>query len=126
MEVPGGKQFKVKVCIAEIIGTFLLLVAVNYGSASGGIAPALALFAACLLIGPISGAHINPAVTMGVLLTQGLTKENCVFTLIIWISQIIGATLGVLWVRISSVVKLNEFDPKCYLQSQESPLTILS
>jgi glycerol uptake facilitator-like aquaporin len=106
MEVPGGKQFKGKVCIAEIIGTFILTVAVNYGVKSGGTAPALALFADCLMIGPISNAHINPAVTAGVLIVQGLNKENLIFTTMIWISQLIGATLGVLWVRYSSVVYL--------------------
>lgn len=110
MEIPGGKQYKGKVCIAEIIGTFILIVGVNYGSASGGSAPALAQFADCLMIGPISNAHINPAVTIGVLLTQGLTRENCIFTLMIWLSQFIGATLGVLWVRFSAVVKANEYD----------------
>jgi glycerol uptake facilitator-like aquaporin len=69
MEISGGKKFKGKVCIAEIIGTFILIVAVNYGVASGGSAPALAQFADCLLIGPISNAHINPAVTIGVLIS---------------------------------------------------------
>lgn len=86
MEIPGGKQYKGKVCIAEIIGTFILSVAVNYGVMSGGTAPALAQFADCLLIGPISNAHINPAVTTGVLLVQGITRENCMFTVMIWIS----------------------------------------
>lgn len=42
MEIPGGKQNKARVCIAEVIGTFILSVAVNYGVASGGSAPALA------------------------------------------------------------------------------------
>jgi glycerol uptake facilitator-like aquaporin len=68
MELPGGKQHKGKVCIAEIIGTLILSVAVNYGVNSGGKAPAIAQFADCLLIGPISNAHINPAVTTAVLL----------------------------------------------------------
>jgi glycerol uptake facilitator-like aquaporin len=85
-------------------------VAVNYGVASGGSAPALAQFAACLLIGPISNAHINPAVTIAVLLSQGMIRENAIFTVMIWISQFIGATLGILWVRFSAVVKANEFD----------------
>jgi aquaporin Z len=110
MEISGGKEFKGKVCIAEIIGTFILTVAVNYGVKSGGTAPALAQFADCLLIGPISNAHINPAVTIGVLLTKGITRENSIFTLLIWMSQFIGATLGVLYVRFSAVVKANEFD----------------
>jgi len=86
MEIPGGKQNKARVCIAEIIGTFILSVAVNYGVASGGSAPALAQFADCLLIGPISNAHINPAVTVAVLIVQGFTRENIIFTVMIWLS----------------------------------------
>ena len=110
MEVPGGKHYKGRVCVAEIIGTFILSVAVNYGVTSGGSAPALAQFADCLLIGPISNAHINPAVTVGVLIVQGINRENVVFTLMIWMSQIIGAILGVLWVRFTAVVKVNELE----------------
>ena len=46
----------------------------------------------------MSGAHFNPAVTIGVLIMEGLSFSNIVFAVQIVISQIIGAALGVLFV----------------------------
>ena len=108
MEYPNGKDNKKWVCLAEVFGTFVLTVSVNYGSQSGGIAPALGQFACCILIGPISNAHINPAVTMGTLLYLGISKDNFLFTLAIWLAQLIGAILAMLWVRMSITVDSGE------------------
>ena len=55
----------------EFIGTFVLVGAVN---ASGGNAAAigLTLFVLLLCLGPITGGHMNPAVTIGVWINRSL------------------------------------------------------
>jgi glycerol uptake facilitator-like aquaporin len=121
MELPHANHHKRLVMLAETLGTAILIIAVNYGSASGGTAPALAQFACCLMIGPVSNAHINPAVTIGVLINEGFTKDNILFTVLIWLSQFLGATLGVLFVRITTVVVSgNMMSPVAALAIDES------
>ncbi|HUX66735.1 MAG TPA: aquaporin Z [Terriglobales bacterium] len=85
---------------AELIGTFVLVFggvgsAVLAGSHIGymGVALAfgLALLAMCYTIGPISGCHINPAVTLGVLTAKRMGVKDAVGY---WIAQCIGAILA--------------------------------
>lgn len=92
--------------IAEILGTFILIAlghAVNanvslkgtYGNGSGWIVISmgwgLAVFCAVTVAGPFSGAHINPAVTIG-LAVAGSFPWDKVVTFIS--AQMIGAMLG--------------------------------
>jgi len=98
--------------IAEIIGTFILMLLGNgvvanvllngtKGNNSGWIvittAWALAVYVAVLIAGPVSGAHINPAVTLS-LAIAGLFEWSQVPTYIA--AQFIGAMLGALTVYI--------------------------
>jgi len=92
--------------IAEIIGTFLLIflgcgvnanVSLNktYGSGSGWIVIttgwALAVYVGVVVAGPISGAHINPAVTIGL----AAAGEFSIYDVPKFIlAQFIGAMLG--------------------------------
>lgn len=84
--------------IAEAIGTFtLVFVACGVAAITGGslVATALAfgltIVAMAFSIGRISGCHINPAVSLGCLLTKRMTlKEFVVYV----ISQIIGGFIG--------------------------------
>jgi aquaporin Z len=85
---------------AELVGTFVLVFggvgsAVLAGSHIGfaGIALAfgLSLLVMCYTIGPISGCHINPAVTLGVLLTRKIGIKDSIGY---WIAQIIGAIIA--------------------------------
>jgi aquaporin Z len=94
---------KMKKYLAELIGTFILVffgvgVAVITGGATGmvgivGIAFAFGLGLVCAAygIGPISGCHINPAVSLGAFVAGRL---SIVDTIGYWISQCIGAILG--------------------------------
>jgi aquaporin Z len=85
---------------AEFLGT-ALLVFLAVGSAVGGIdaigpfgvafAFGLVLLALAYAIGPISGCHINPAVTLGVLLAKGMTATEAAYY---WGAQFVGAIAG--------------------------------
>src|SRR5580704_16269763 len=85
---------------AELIGTFVLVFggvgsAVLAGSHIGfvGIAFAfgLSLLAMVYTIGPISGCHINPAVTLGVLLARKIGTRDAVMYVV---AQIFGAIVA--------------------------------
>src|SRR5687767_7694124 len=85
---------------AEFIGT-ALLVMIAVGSAVVGIdaiGPAgvalafgLVLLALAYAIGPISGCHINPAVTLAVLLSRGMTTTEAASY---WLAQFAGGIAG--------------------------------
>lgn len=60
----------------------LLLVSLSFG---------LALLAMVYVIGPVSGSHINPAVTFGMLLSNKVTLKHAVYA---WIGQIVGGIFG--------------------------------
>lgn len=89
-----------KILIAELIGTFTLVLlgcgsAVLAGGEVGqlGIAFAfgLAIVAMAYGIGPISGCHINPAVSFGAFIAGRMSAGTM---LQYWIAQFIGAVLG--------------------------------
>jgi aquaporin Z len=86
--------------IAEILGTFILVffgcgAAVLMGAHIGmhGIAMAfgLAIVAAAYGLGAISGAHLNPAVTLGMVMARRMSMADAVPYMI---AQVIGAVLG--------------------------------
>lgn len=86
--------------VAELVGTFVL-VFIGVGAAvfgidgSGTVGVALAfgltLLALAYAIGPVSGCHVNPAVTLGVLLRGGMTPTEAVGY---WIAQFAGGIAG--------------------------------
>src|SRR5690348_2661601 len=92
-----------KLCLAEFVGTFVLVFggvgsAVLAGDKIGNVGVALAfglsLLAMAYAIGPISGCHINPAVTLG-LLVHGKIKGGMAAGYMLF--QIAGSILGA-WV----------------------------
>jgi aquaporin Z len=102
---------------AELIGTAMLVFfgagvatvvfGTGFGAAGSSIAAGmlttgltfgLVLAALVALIGPISGCHVNPAVTLGALLTRRLSIVDAVTY---WVAQIVGGIIGallLLWV----------------------------
>ena len=108
--------------IAEIAGTFLLMflgcgvnanVSLNktYGNGSGWIVIttgwALSVYVGVVVAGPISGAHINPAVTIGL----AVAGEFSIYDVPKYIlAQFIGAMLGafLIWVTHFEHFKLTE------------------
>jgi aquaporin Z len=94
---------------AELVGTFILVLfgcgtAVVAGDKVGilGIAFAfgLALIGAAYGIGPISGCHINPAVSLGVFVAGRMSVKDMFGY---WAGQFLGGILGA-WVLYSIVV----------------------
>src|SRR5271166_2086735 len=86
--------------VAEMVGTFVLVFggvgsAVLAGSHIGflgvSFAFGLSLLAMVYTIGPISGCHINPAVTCGVLLAKKMDTKDAVAYVI---AQIVGAIIA--------------------------------
>ncbi len=85
---------------AEFLGTFLLVL-IAVGSAVAGIdsigptgvalAFGLTLLALAYALGPVSGCHINPAVTLAVLLSRGMTGLEAAYY---WAAQFAGAIAG--------------------------------
>jgi MIP family channel proteins len=89
---------KTKVWLAELIGTFaLVFVGAGAGAlAVGGLvgvalAHGLILAGIAYAYGSISGAHINPAVTLGVALTGKLKWRDAVWY---WVAQLAGGVLA--------------------------------
>jgi aquaporin Z len=81
MEVLEGHNNRIKVCLIEMIGTCMLVLEINFGSKSGSTlvlyqaeAISLTLFLLAFSLGPISGGHFNPAVTVAVFIKEG--KKN--------------------------------------------------
>ena len=90
--------------IAEVIGTAVLVILgcgtamlVGCSAAQGGgyvltaLAFGLVIVGMAYCVGNVSGCHINPAVSLGVLLTGGMSGKDFVGYVI---SQIIGAFIG--------------------------------
>ena len=84
-------------CLYEAIGTAILITALNL-SQGDAFAIGIALFTIVVFIGPISGAHVNPAVTLSVFIKETRNQEkigkNFVFMLFIILSQLVGAIVG--------------------------------
>jgi aquaporin Z len=85
---------------AEFAGTFVLVFggvgsAVIAGEAIGALGVAfafgLSLLAMAYAIGPISGCHINPAVTAGLLVSRRIELDEAIRY---WIAQILGAIVA--------------------------------
>lgn len=68
--------------VAIITGGGVLTIALGFG---------LSLLIMAYVIGPISGCHINPAVTLGMLLARKINGIHAVFA---WIGQLFGAVGG--------------------------------
>jgi glycerol uptake facilitator-like aquaporin len=83
--------------IAELLGTFTLVfvgvaaVASGQGVVVAALAHGLVLCGIIFAYGYISGAHVNPAVTAGLLVGRQITIERAVYY---WIAQLIGGVVA--------------------------------
>ena len=84
---------------AEFVGTAVLvmigpgaaILAPDLGHVGVALAFGFALLIMAYVIGPISGCHINPAVTLGMLLAKKVRPRQAVYA---WISQVLGGIFG--------------------------------
>ena len=92
MEVKGGSQMKLTVCLIELVGTAMLLFSVNSSShdspSEGATIIAITLMVIIVITGDITGGHVNPAVTTAVLIAEGRDKfsTNLPFALMLILS----------------------------------------
>jgi aquaporin Z len=86
--------------VAELVGTFVLvfggvgsavLAGNHIGFAGIALAFGLSLLAMVYTIGPISGCHVNPAVTVGVFLAKKIDARDAAFYIVF---QIVGAIIA--------------------------------
>ena len=86
--------------LAEMFGTMMLVLlacgsAVLAGPKIGvlgiGLCFGLVLVCLCYMIGNISGCHVNPAVSFGMLVSGRMTVKDCIFYILF---QLIGAGIG--------------------------------
>lgn len=113
----GGsvKDNRVKIFAAEAIGTMVLVLGgvgtavlatgafptegdpINVGALGVSIAFGLSLLVMVYSIGSISGCHINPAVTLGLVIAK---KVKGTLLPVYWVAQITGAIIGALFLKI--------------------------
>lgn len=99
--------------IAELIGTFIFTLFVLGAYVLGGmqaglnlaLAAAFVVVAVIVLIGAVSGAHINPAVTLGSVLTGRTAVQDAVQY---WIAQFVGAIAGAAVLKL--VLEVSDLD----------------
>ena len=110
--------------VAEALGTALLVIfavgtaTLMFGfqlagssTAAGVVTTALAfglvLLALAYALGPISGCHVNPAVTIGFLVSKRISTRDAIGY---WVAQFVGATAGavLLWGMLESSTQYTE------------------
>jgi aquaporin Z len=88
------------IAAAELVGTAVLVLAgpgsaILAGDQIGNLGVALsfgfALLVMAYVIGPISGCQINPAVTLGLLLSNKISLRHAVYA---WVAQVVGGIFG--------------------------------
>src|SRR5690606_11376755 len=109
-----------KAYIAEVFGTFCLVFigcatvvtggfggSLPAGSVGIGLSFGIAVVAMAYAIGPVSGAHLNPAVSLGAFLAGRLPASDLVGYVI---AQVVGGILGALALYIIVLGKAEGYD----------------
>lgn len=95
----------VNIVVAELIGTFILAtVAIMTASDSLPLYVGLTMAVLVMVLGAVSGAHINPAVTFGLWATRRLKTVMVPFY---WVAQMLGGMAAVVVATAIAGTKLN-------------------
>lgn len=96
--------------LAELIGTFTLVL-IGAGAGALGqpvwvvaLAHGLALVSIIYTYGHVSGAHVNPAVTLGLLIGRHIDITRAAFY---WVAQFVGGILAALVIKVFVPIGLN-------------------
>ena len=112
MEIVEAANNKALVFFYEALGTGFLVYAINLqaGGYFGQFGIAFMLFALLLIGGPITGAHYNPAVTVGVYTSNRHWKEDIPMFILMISAQVIGAIFGtyLVWMSLFNQAASNE------------------
>jgi glycerol uptake facilitator-like aquaporin len=100
MEVPGSSDRKLSVFLYELIGTSLLTYAVTMNNANA-YSVAFFLYILLVIVSPISGGHLNPAVTIGVFVNEKKFGEDAVLLGMTIAAQFVGAFIGIVFTFLS-------------------------
>ena len=96
------KDMNWKPVVAEFVGTFFLVffgvtsfisMSGNEMLLEGAVTLGLTLFVLVHILGPVSGCHLNPVITIPVFMSGKMKQED---TIAYIVAQVIGATLGFL------------------------------
>jgi len=69
MEVEGASNYKLTVCLYELLGTAILVFNILVSGGNAIVGP-FTVFSVILVLAPVTGAHFNPAVTIGVYISR--------------------------------------------------------
>lgn len=107
MEVEKSQDRKLLVVFYEMMGTalFMYCILVSRANPLGVI---VGLFASIILFGSVTGGHFNPAVTLGVYLSNGKHLRHLLWLIMILLGQFIGAILGLGFATLSMYEKDEE------------------
>ena len=118
------EKINLRACIAEAIGTFVLVffacgvAAVTKGSLFvTSLTFGLVIVIMSLLIGKISGCHINPAVSFACLITRRMSVRDFVGYVI---AQVVGGLLGA--IILFALIKMNNYSGS-FFETAASNLT---
>jgi glycerol uptake facilitator-like aquaporin len=92
MEVPNGDKFIMVVVLTEFFACIPYSLSNNLGD--GTYSPAFTYFVMSTIVGGITGAHLNPAVTMGVYIERQKYRKNLCFMLSLMTAQVCGCFVG--------------------------------
>ena len=84
MEIEGAEKHKLAVFMYEMLATTVLVFNILVSNGDAIVGP-LTVFLIILVLVPVTGAHFNPAVTIGVYVSRNkLRKEFLFFVLMIF------------------------------------------
>ena len=102
--------------LAEFFGTFMLA-AIVFASSGQAIIVLFAVMAIALAVGAVSGAHLNPAITLGAFVTR---RINGVRALSYVVAQVLGAMLALVLIN-AYVSAAPEVSSQAAMYGQQSP-----
>ena len=93
MEIPHGDKFLVPVLLTEMIGTMMLMLAVNLAG-DDIIVTSIAFFALIVCTYSVSGGHLNPCISIGVYIGQKVYLKRAIIMVLFIVAQFFGALLA--------------------------------